>query len=254
MHIRGKNLDTGAVRLADIMTFNGLMVQRYVTSLEYISHHSFGTAIDVNAKSPSCRNVLANRDTIYREVTGNLTYNGIKTVGGKRCYDFTYTGHAASGPKNVPEPLLNYLLYELAFFRAGFSWGLYYPHTCDGMHFSLSELSPTLFEVGPYAMRKVFAYDDTYVKPSITQQPKNASVKAGKKAQFTVAASGKGLSYQWYYRTSETASWQRVAKNGTSASLSVKASPRMNGYQYRCQVRNAAEKVWTKTVTLKIKK
>ena len=60
--------------------------------------------------------------------------------------------------KRVPEPLMNYLLYELAFYRAGFSWGLYYPHTCDAMHFSLSELSPSYFEEGPYAMRKVFSY------------------------------------------------------------------------------------------------
>lgn len=254
VHIGGTDFDTGAVKLSDIMTFNGSMVQRYVSTLDYISHHSFGTAVDINAKSPSFRNVLKNRDKIYREVTEHLSYNGIKTVGGKTCYDFTYTGHAERGPKNVPEPLLNYLLYELAFFRAGFSWGLYYPHTCDGMHFSLTELSPALFETGPYAMRKVFAYDDASVKPAIKQQPTDASVKAGKKATFKVSSAGYGLKYQWYYRTSETAEWQRVAKRGTSASLSVKATARMNGYQYRCLVRNAAEKVYTVTVTLKVKK
>lgn len=254
VHIGETDLDTGAVRLSDIMTFNGLMVQRYVSTRDYISHHSFGTAIDINANSPSFRNVLSNRDRIYREVTENLTYNGIKTVGGKTCYDFTYTGHAERGPKNVPEPLLNYLLYELAFFRAGFSWGLYYTHTCDGMHFSLSELSPAPFENGPYAMRKVFAYDDASVKPAIKQQPTDASVKAGKKATFRVAAAGFGLRYQWYYRISETAAWQRVAKRGTSASLSVKATARMNGYQYRCLVKNAAEEVYTETVALQVMK
>ena len=158
IRVHGTNGDTGAVRLKDIFTFNGLTVQRYVSSLEYVSHHSFGTAVDVNAYTPSHRNVLSNRDRIYREVTENLTYNGLKRVNGRICYDFTYTGHADSGPKNVPEPLLNYLLYELAFYRAGFSWGLYYPHTCDGMHFTLSELSPALFADGPYAMRKVFTY------------------------------------------------------------------------------------------------
>ena len=84
--------------------------------------------------------------------------NGIVEVKGKQCYDFTYTGSASKGLKGVPEPLMNYLLYELAFYRAGFSWGLYYPHTCDAMHFSLSELSPSYFTEGQYALRKVFTY------------------------------------------------------------------------------------------------
>ena len=53
---------------------------------------------------------------------------------------------------------MNYFLYELAFYRAGFAWGFYYPHTCDAMHFTLTELSPSLFTDGPYAMRKVFTY------------------------------------------------------------------------------------------------
>ena len=34
----------------------------------------------------------------------------------------------------------------------------YYPHTSDAMHFTLTELSPSLFTDGPYAMRKVFTY------------------------------------------------------------------------------------------------
>ena len=78
-------------------------------------------------------------------------------------FNFTYTGTAKPWSEQrtkVPEPLMNYLLYELAFYRAGFSWGVYYPHTSDAMHFSLSELSPSLFEEGEYAMRKVFEYID----------------------------------------------------------------------------------------------
>ena len=102
--------------------------------------------------------MLSNREKIYHEVHDNLTYNGIVEVKGKQCYDFTYTGSASKGLKGVPEPLMNYLLYELAFYRAGFSWGLYYPHTSDAMHFSLSELSPSYFTEGQYALRKVFTY------------------------------------------------------------------------------------------------
>ncbi len=165
VRIHGTNGDTGAVRLSDLLTFNGSLVQRYVSSLDFISHHSFGTAIDVNASTPSHKNKLENREKIYHEVADNLTYNGLRKSGGKICYDFSYSGSADNGPEGVPEPLLNYLLYELGFYRAGFSWGLYYPHTCDGMHFTLSELSPSYFTDGPYAMRKVFSYlDDTPAK------------------------------------------------------------------------------------------
>ena len=254
VHIRGRGFDTGAVKLSDILTYNGSMVLRYISSLEYVSHHAFGTAIDINAKSPSNRNVLSNRDKIYREVTENLTYNGFKKTNGRMCYDFTYTGSAQRGPKNVPEPILNYLLYELGFFRAGFSWGLYYPHTCDGMHFSLTELSPALFEEGPYAMRKVDSYLEESIKPTVKTQPKSTTVKADKKAQFRTVAEGEGISYQWYYRTSKNAKWQRIAKDGTRDAYAVTAKARMNGYQYRCLVKNAAGKVYTDIVTLRVKR
>ena len=160
VRIHGTCPDTGAVRLADLVTFNGSLVQRYISSLAYVSHHSFGTAIDINAASPSCRDKLENRPVIYREVHDHLTYNGFAEADGKICYDFTYTGSAQSGPKKVPEPLVNYLLYELGFYRAGFAWGFYYPHACDGMHFTLTEIDPATFTDGPNALRKVYAYLD----------------------------------------------------------------------------------------------
>ena len=163
MHISGPSLDTGAVCLKDLFSNNGTIVRRFTNSKQFLSHHSLGTAIDVNAHSPSNKDKLSNREVIYREVTEHLTYNGIVTIGDHACYDFTYTGSARPWSEQrtkVPEPLMNYLLYELAFFRAGFSWGVYYPHTSDAMHFTLSELSPSLFDEGPYAMRKVFTYTD----------------------------------------------------------------------------------------------
>ncbi len=114
--------------------------------------------MDINAHYASHKDKLENRAVIYKEVTQNLTYNGVVEADGHMCYDFTYTGTAKAGLCKVPEPLMNYLLYELAFYRAGFSWGVYYPPTSDAMHFTLTELSPALFEEGEYAMRKVFEY------------------------------------------------------------------------------------------------
>ena len=163
VHVSSDKYDSGPFCLADlVLKMDGTMIRRFTNSKEFISHHSFGTAIDINAHYPSQRDKIANRDQIYQEVHDNLIYNGIVEVNGKQCYDFTYLGNARRLIHDVPEPIINYLLYELAFYRAGFSWGAYYPHTCDAMHFSLSELSPDLFVDGPYAMRKVYDYiDDT---------------------------------------------------------------------------------------------
>lgn len=152
------NTDTGAVRLGDLVEMDGTMVRRFTNDGAFVSHHSFGTAVDINAHSTSNKNKYANRERIYTEVSQYLTYNGITESNGIQCYDFTYTGTKGEKKKGVPEVLWNYLIYELAFYRAGFSWGVYYPHTSDAMHYSLTELSPTLFESGEFAMRKVFEY------------------------------------------------------------------------------------------------
>lgn len=152
------NTDTGAVRLGDLVTLDGTMVRRFTNDGAFVSHHSFGTAVDINAHTTSNKNKLSNRERIYTEVSQYLTYNGITEVDGVQCYDFTYTGTKGEKKKGVPEVLLNYFIYELAFYRAGFSWGVYYPHTSDAMHYSLTELSPELFETGPQAMRKVYEY------------------------------------------------------------------------------------------------
>ena len=91
-------------------------------------------------------------------------------------------------------------------------------------------------------------------KPVIKTQPKNVSVKAGKKATFKIKAKGEELKYQWYYRTSSAAKWKKVSSGGKSATRSFKAKAKQNGYQYRCLVKNSAGKVYSKTVRLKVKK
>ena len=151
--------DSGVIKLSKLIaTFNGLLNTRFVSSREFISHHSFGTAIDLNASMDANRNVLTNRALIKSEVGEHLVYNGIKESGGVKYYDFTYTGNHASTHANVPTTVINYLLYELAFYRAGFGWGYYYDHACDAMHFSLTEMSASVHETSPRALRKVFNY------------------------------------------------------------------------------------------------
>ncbi len=86
---------------------------------------------------------------------------------------------------------------------------------------------------------------------AITQDPQSTRVKNGEKAKFTVKISGKATGYQWYYRTSETAKWKKVSK-ATKATLTVTAKPANNGYQYRCEVKNANGKLTTRTAVLRV--
>ena len=91
------------------------------------------------------------------------------------------------------------------------------------------------------------------VPPKITTQPRSASVKAGSKVTFRVKATGDQLKYQWYARKPGTKKWAKV-KNAAKATLTFKATAKMNGYKYRCRVYNRTASVYSKTVTLKVKK
>ena len=151
--------DSGVVRLWDLVsTFDGILNTRFVTDRTFVSHHSFGAAIDLNASMEANRNVLSNRALIQGEVRNHLAYNGIKTANGVSYYDFTYNGSCSATYRNVPQTVINYLLYELAFYRAGFGWGYYYDHACDGMHFTLSEMSASIHDTSGRSLRKVYQY------------------------------------------------------------------------------------------------
>ena len=89
-------------------------------------------------------------------------------------------------------------------------------------------------------------------KPVITTQPTSKTVTAGSTASFSVAATG-ATSYQWFYRTSPTGSWTTVAaSSGKTSTYSLTVAARHNGYQYRCEVKNAVGAVYTSIVTLTV--
>ena len=89
-------------------------------------------------------------------------------------------------------------------------------------------------------------------KPVITAQPSSLTVKEGAAATFTVAASGDGLTYQWYYQKAGSTSWSACKNNGTSASYTVVTEARHNGYSYRCKVSNSAGSVYTEAASLTV--
>lgn len=90
-------------------------------------------------------------------------------------------------------------------------------------------------------------------KPQIMSQPKSISAAEGKTVSFRVTVEGAGT-YQWYYRTSSTGTWNRCTGTGcSSAVLSVVAKGYRSGYQYRCAVKNEAGTSYSSAAVLTVK-
>ena len=71
---------------------------------------------------------------------------------------------------------------------------------------------------------------------AILEHPQSVTVEEGEKATFRVKATGDEIKYQWYYQKPGETTWNRITKNGTSASYTVTTEARHNGYSYRCNV------------------
>ena len=85
--------------------------------------------------------------------------------------------------------------------------------------------------------------------PVIKTQPKDLRAKSGAKAKFSVKASGKNVTYQWYYRTSETGEWI-LLESATKDKYEVKVTAEMIGWQFRCLAKNADGQAYSKVATL----
>lgn len=175
LRVHGTNGDTGVIRAIDLITeYNGCYVSRFTSSLKSISHHTFGTAVDVNASMEPNKNNDANTAVIDNDVKGHLAYTGIHEQDGVPYYDFAYDGSYDNDPNGVPQTCVNYLLYELGFFRAGFDWAHYYRTTSDAMHFCLSEFVTYNHEHPKFGLRKVFQYADPVPEPSPAPTPETS--------------------------------------------------------------------------------
>ena len=89
---------------------------------------------------------------------------------------------------------------------------------------------------------------------TITQQPQNVSIVAGRVVEFTVAATGSGeLSYQWQTSTDGGTTWKDTGLTGNKTSrLYWTALDSHNGRQYRCVVSDANGSKTTEAATLTI--
>ena len=73
--------------------------------------------------------------------------------------------------------------------------------------------------------------------PEITGQPEDFTGTAGETAQFTVQASGTGLTYKWQYCNAGSNVWRGSSMKGNgSSSLSVPVTAARDGQKYRCVI------------------
>ena len=87
--------------------------------------------------------------------------------------------------------------------------------------------------------------------PEIRTQPRDVKVKSGSKAKFSVKATGKHLTYQWYSRLNEGDDWVELADEN-KAILSIVVSMAENGRQYRCRIRNVDGEVYSAEAALTV--
>ena len=79
---------------------------------------------------------------------------------------------------------------------------------------------------------------------TINDQPNDQLVALGYKGQFTVAAEGEGLKYQWEYKRPGSDLWINTAMEGaTKATVMIETTTARDGYQYRCKITDAAGNV-----------
>ncbi len=94
----------------------------------------------------------------------------------------------------------------------------------------------------------------TVVPMSITSHPKSVSAYVGDTANFTVAAQGGSLSYQWQYKAAGGSNWLDCPLSGNkTATLSVPVTAARSGYQYRCKVTSGSSTAYSNAATLTVK-
>ena len=69
---------------------------------------------------------------------------------------------------------------------------------------------------------------------SISKQPKDACAIEGEKAKLTIAATGDGLKYQWYYKSPKGTAWKKAS--GTTTSYSLEMTQARDGRLMKCVV------------------
>jgi len=92
------------------------------------------------------------------------------------------------------------------------------------------------------------------VKPKITLQPKDVTVKRGTTAVFTVNATGANLKFQWQISSDGGKTWHNTTVKGNKTKkITIQTKADQNGKIYRCVVSNGSVKAYTDPAKLTVK-
>jgi len=79
---------------------------------------------------------------------------------------------------------------------------------------------------------------------TVTDHPNDQVIALGYKGQFTVAASGEGLKYQWQYKRPNSEKWSDTTMEGADKpTVFIETTAARNGYQYRCEIKDVTGNV-----------
>ena len=92
------------------------------------------------------------------------------------------------------------------------------------------------------------------VEIHITKQPQSVTAAAGSTVNFSVRATGAGLTYQWQYKRPGTDKWYKSSFTGAQTNtMTVPVIAARDGYQYRCVITDAnGETVNSQEATLNV--
>lgn len=88
--------------------------------------------------------------------------------------------------------------------------------------------------------------------PRITSEPENAQVETGDYASFNVSAVGEELSYQWLVDKGDGAGFRKVPGAVSELYRIMVFDGEMNGYVYKCEVKNEGGSVRSRAAKLTI--
>ena len=87
------------------------------------------------------------------------------------------------------------------------------------------------------------------------QNPNDQTVVLGYKGQFTAAAEGEGIKYQWEYKRPDGERWIETAMEGANKpTVLIETTTARDGYQYRCRITDVTGNVtvYTEPATMRV--
>jgi hypothetical protein len=89
---------------------------------------------------------------------------------------------------------------------------------------------------------------------NITYHPNDQVVVLGYKGQFTAAAEGEGIKYQWQYCRPGSEKWIDTAMEGsTKATVMIETTTARDGYMYRCKITDiTGNEQFTEVATMRV--